>query len=122
MFDGKLRRYSCKTKDKTVAQEVAAALNADVVRNRFDIPVKYEKEYVFNDVWREYLSGCSVFKNTIELRICVSKYFLPVFKDKSIQSITKDQIENYQLKRKLEIITILKNGFIINGTEIPIVF
>ena len=109
MLDGKLRRYSCKTNDKTVAQEVAAALNADVVRNRFDIPVKYKKEYVFNEVWLEYLFGCSVSKKTIELRIYVSKYFLPVFKDKSIQSITKDQIENYQLKRKIELLSGPKN-------------
>ena len=52
--DNILYQYSCKTKDKNVAQEVAVALNADVIRKKFDIPQKYKKEYVFNEVWQEY--------------------------------------------------------------------
>ena len=44
MLDGKLRRYSCKTNDKNVAQEVVAALNADIARNRFDVPVRNKVE------------------------------------------------------------------------------
>ena len=109
MFDGKLRRYSCKTKDKTVAQEVAAALNADVVRNRFDIPVKYKKEYVFNDVWREYINSDMSSKSNIENKKFLSVHFLPALKNKDIKNITVQDIENYRLKRKFEIMGLPKN-------------
>ena len=56
-IDNILHRYSCKTKDKSVAGEVAAALNAEVVRKKFDIPQKYKKTYIFEDVYKEYLAS-----------------------------------------------------------------
>ena len=81
MLDGKLRRYSCKTNDKTVAQEVAAALNADVVRNRFDVPVKYKKECIFCDIWLEYIRFTNI--TITEYKSDRSKHFLPVFDKKT---------------------------------------
>ena len=112
MLDGKLHRYSCKTNDKTVAQEVAAALNADVVRNRFDIPVKYKKEYVFNNVWLEYISSAKGNNANItigEYKLDRSKHFLPIFGNKNITDITVQDVENYKLHRKIETMSMPKN-------------
>ncbi len=109
MFNGKLRRYSCKTKDKDVAQEVAAALNADVVRNRFDIPLKYKKEYVFNEVWREYIQADMSSRGQKENKFYSAKHFLSVLGNKNTKDINILDIENYRLKRKLEILSMPKN-------------
>ncbi|MDA8273578.1 MAG: site-specific integrase [Deltaproteobacteria bacterium] len=106
--DNILHQYSCKTKDKNVAAEVAAALNADVVRKKFDIPQKYKKEYIFNEVWGEYIKSQTTLKKTIESKINASKHFSPFFA-KPIQSISTDMLENYKFKRKLEMISMPKN-------------
>ena len=108
MLDGKLRRYSCKTNDKTVAQEVAAALNADVVRNRFDVPVKYKKECIFCDIWLEYIRFTNI--TITEYKSDRSKHFLPVFGKKNISDITDKDIENYKLHRKIETMAMPKNA------------
>ncbi|MHB1681041.1 MAG: hypothetical protein ACYCTB_11145 [bacterium] len=67
--DKKVYRYSCKTKDKALAREVATAINADAVRNKFDIPAKYKAEKTFSNVWEEYLkinsSNAAKWKNYI---------------------------------------------------------
>ena len=42
--DKKRYQYSCKTKDKDVAEEVASAMHADIIRNRFNIPAKNKVE------------------------------------------------------------------------------
>ena len=40
-IDNKLYQYSCKTKEKEIAKEIASAIYADTIRNRFNLPVKY---------------------------------------------------------------------------------
>jgi hypothetical protein len=55
--DKKHYQYSCKTRDKIVAQKVAAAINADTIRNKFNIQAKYKPENIFLSVWKEYLKN-----------------------------------------------------------------
>jgi integrase len=107
--DNILYQYSCKTKDKNVAQEVAVALNADVIRKKFDIPQKYKKEYVFNEVWQEYNQADMSSPGQKENKFYSAKHFLPAFANKNIKDINISDIENYQLKRKLEILSMPKN-------------
>ena len=47
--------------------------------------------------------------SSIERKVFAAKHFLPIFKDRPIANITKDLIENYQLKRKSEILSMPKN-------------
>jgi len=107
--DKKVYRQSCKTGDRKLAEEVASAIHADIIRSKFDIPVKFKQEKIFVSVFDEYLKFQTVSKKTIELKITASKHFLLFFKDRQITDITKEMIKNYQLQRKLEIMTAAKN-------------
>ena len=105
------RRYqlSCKTKDKKLAEEIAAALQADVIRKKFDIPTKYKIEKTFKAVWDEYIKSQTVRKKTVEIRLTAAKHFLPAFENKNIKDLIIADIKNYQLRRKLEILSMPKN-------------
>ena len=107
--DNKLYQYSCKTKDKNIAQEIAAAIYADTIRSRFNIPAKNKAVYIFKEVFEEYIKNQIVSPASKKLRIYMSKHFLPVFADKAAKIITADLIETYRLKRKLEIAALPKN-------------
>ena len=63
-LDKKRYQYSCKTQDKEVAEEVASAIHADTIRNRFNIPVKNKAELLFKNIYQEYLN---VISNIIQL-------------------------------------------------------
>ena len=108
MIDGKRYRGSTKTTDKKLAQSIADTIKADIIRKKHSLPSAIN--YKFEDVWDNYAASLAVSKNTLDLRVHLSKHFLPVFKNKSIQSITTDQIENYQFKRRLEVINLPKNA------------
>ena len=107
MLDGKRYKGSCHTDDKKLAQNIADTIKADVIRKKHSLPGMIN--YRFEDVWKVYLSSLLTTEVTRELRIYAAKHFLSFLKDKPIQSITRDQIENYQLKRKMEIISLSKN-------------
>jgi integrase len=106
-IDGKRYRGSCKTDDKKLAENIADTIKADILRNKHSLPslIKYQ----FKDLWELYILSQTTAKGTQELRIATSKHFLPIFQNKSIQNITTDLIENYQLKRKLETLSLPKN-------------
>ena len=107
MLDGKRYKGSCHTDDKKLAQNIADTIKADVIRKKHSLPSAIN--YKFEDVWKAYLSSqLSGIKNN-ERKIIAAKHFLSFLKDKPIQSITTDQIENYQLKRKMELLSIPKN-------------
>ncbi len=105
------KRYqmSTKTKDKKLAEEIAAALQADAVRNKFNIPQKYNKNYLFKEVFKQYLKNQNVSKKTIEIRIVAANHFLPVLNNSDIKNISVAYIEKYQLKRKIEVLSMPKN-------------
>ena len=109
IIDNKLYQYSCKTKDKAVAQEIAAAIYADTIRSRFNIPAKNKPVYIFQETYKKYLESLSNTKKTIENKNIAFKHFIQAFKDKNITNITVNDIKTYQLQRKLEIMAISKN-------------
>ena len=108
MIDNKRYRGSTKTTDKKLAQTIADTIKADIIRKKHNLPSAIN--YNFGDVWESYITSLAVSKKTLDVKIIASKHFLPVFKNKSLQSIGVYQIENYQLKRKLEIISLPKNA------------
>ena len=103
--DNKLYQYSCKTKDKSVAQEVAAALHADVIRQEFDIPKKYQSKKEFAEIFKDYLKVA----NSSETKGFLSKHFLQFFNNKNLKDIGVSDIKNYQFQRKLEVLNLPKN-------------
>ena len=107
MIDGKRYRGSTKTGDKKLAQSIADTIKADIIRKKHNLPSTIN--YNLGDVWDNYATSLAVSKKTLDVRITASKHFLPIFKNKKIAEINKDQIENYQLKRKLEVISLAKN-------------
>ena len=109
IVDNKRYQLSCKTKDKKLAEEVAAALHADVVRNKFNIPQKYKSEKIFVSAFEEYLKITDNSEKTFKSKKDASKHFLPIFKDKNITGITINDIKTYQLQRRLEIMSLHKN-------------
>ncbi|MDA8299761.1 MAG: site-specific integrase [Deltaproteobacteria bacterium] len=110
IVDKKRYQLSTKTKDKALAGEIAAALQADVIRQRFYIPQKYKKEYKFEDVLNDYFKSQTTSFRTKDRRIIASKHFLPMFKNKIISSISQIDIENYMLQRKRGTVELPKNA------------
>ena len=105
--DKKRYQYSCKTKDKDVAEEVASAIHTDIIRNRFNIPVRNRADRIFGEVWQEYLIKLQ--GKADDRKRIASNHFLPAFGNKELNSIATPDIKNYQLERKLEILTLSKN-------------
>ena len=103
------KRYqmSTKTKDKKLAEEVAASLQADVVRNKFNIPAKYKAEKVFSEIWEEYIKSLNNTPRNIKNKELVYKHI--TFYNKNISEILQSDIKAYQLQRKLEVISSEKN-------------
>ena len=106
-IEGNEYRGSTKTDNKKLAQQIANTIEADLVRKKFSVPVK--NNYIFLTAWEQYISSLSVNNKTKELRIYLSKHFLPDFKGKQISDITQSDIKEYQLKRKIEIMAMPKN-------------
>ncbi len=69
VVDKKRHQYSCKTKDKDVAEEVASAIHADIIRNRFNIQPQYKVKCAFKEIWREYLNGLSNAHGVLSLKL-----------------------------------------------------
>ncbi len=100
-------RGSTKTDNKKLAQQIANTIETDLVRKKFSMPTK--SNYTFLSIWEQYIKSQAVSQKTIDVRINSSKHFLPIFKTKNIQAITQSDIKDYQLKRKLEILSMPKN-------------
>ena len=108
--DKKRYQYSCKTQDKDIAEEVASAMHADTIRNRFNIPAKNKAELFFKDIYQEYLKVISNSKEwTIKKNQTCPKHFLPIFAERELKDISLLDIKNYQTLRKLETMAMPKN-------------
>ena len=106
MLNNKRYRGSCKTGDKKLAENIADTIKADILRKKHNLPSVVN--YRFKDLWDNYIEFQSPGKNK-DLKKYLSKHFLPIFQDISIQSITTDKTENYRLNRKLEVMSMKKN-------------
>ncbi|MHB1645606.1 MAG: hypothetical protein ACYCSW_03745 [bacterium] len=100
-------RGTTKTTDKKLAQNITDTIKSDILRKKHTLPSTIN--YHFIDLWELYLSVQSTGIKNHERKIIAAKHFLPFFENKSIQSISKDNIETYPLKRKLELLALPKN-------------
>ncbi|MCL4542905.1 MAG: hypothetical protein M1458_04060 [Deltaproteobacteria bacterium] len=74
-LDSKHYQYSCKTKDKETGQEIASAIHSDIVRNRFNLPIKNAGKYIFRDIFKEYIENQNVSIKTKEIRTTAANHF-----------------------------------------------
>jgi integrase len=104
MIDGKRYKGSTRTVDKKLAEHIADTIKADILRKKHDLPTNIS--YNFIDAYNSYIEnkGLKIRERT------ASKHFLPVFQNMTLGKITFDTVENYQLKRKLEITSLEKNA------------
>ncbi len=108
MINGKLYQHSCRTQDKTVANEIATAIYTDTLRNQFNLPTRNKSVYIFKKVFIEYIKQQQKGKN-LDRKIIAANHFLPIFENKELNNIVQVDIKNYQLQRKLEIMNLPKN-------------
>ncbi len=106
-LDGLRYRGSTKTDNKKLAQQIANTIEADLVRKKFSMPVK--NNYTFSTAWEQYKKSLTNISRTIKNKEFAANHFLPVFKDKNISEITQSDIKEYQLKRRLEVLSLPKN-------------
>ena len=106
-LEGRQYQGSTKTGDKKLAQHIANTVEADLVRNKFNLPVK--NNYTFFTAWGQYIKSLTNGKETIKNKQFAANHFLLVFKDKNIAAITQLEIKEYQLKRRLEVLSLPKN-------------
>jgi integrase len=110
MIDGVRYKGTTKTTEKNLAEKIASTIKTDILRQKHDLPtaVKYN-DNIFSEVWEEYLKAQITGKGTQQVKKWISIHFLPAFQDKSIKSISNLDMENYQLKRRIEIMNMPKN-------------
>ena len=105
-YNGKKYQGSTKTTDKQSAKLIAEAKQTDIAREYNKIPVLNKNIGNFSTLWQGYLklqANLDVRKRT------AANHFLPVFGNKGLNNISMPNIKNYQLERKLEIMTLGKN-------------
>jgi len=108
-FNGKRYRGSTKTTDKKTAQQIANSIETDISRQKHGLPVLNNNKNIFENVFNEYLNNLTCSESTKNRDISSSKNFMPIFDGKEISQINAIDIKNYQLKRKLEILSMSKN-------------
>jgi integrase len=106
-LEGNEYRGSTKTDNKKLAQQIANTIEADLVRKKFSMPVK--NNYTFSTAWEQYKKSLTNINRTIKNKEFAANHFLPVFKDKNISEITQSDIKEYQIKRRLEVLSLPKN-------------
>ncbi len=106
-IEGNEYRGSTKTNNKKLAQQIANTIEADLVRKKFSMPVK--NNYIFLTAWEQYKRSLTNINRTIKNKEFAANHFLPVFKDKNISEITQSDIKEYQIKRRLEVLSLPKN-------------
>ena len=110
-YSGKKYQGSTKTTDKPSAKLIAEAKQTDIAREKNDLPALKKTIVSFTTLWQKYLNN-SVLNNekiTIKRKKIAGKHFLPYFLNKNIKDIAAIDIKNYQLQRKLEIMSMSKN-------------
>ena len=108
-IDGKHYQGSCRTKDKKNAEQIASAIQTDIAREKTGLKTLIKRLLPFENVFYEYLKNLNVSKKTVEVRITALKHLINIFGKKNVSEISQNDIKNYQLQRKLEIMNMPKN-------------
>jgi integrase len=107
-YNGKKYQGSTKTTDKQSAKLIAEAKQTDIAREKNALPALKKTVVNFPTAWEKYIKSLPNSKETITNKICAYAHFKP-FYNKNLIDITMQDIEHYQLQRKLELIELPKN-------------
>ncbi len=108
-YQGKKYQGSTKTTDKKSAELIAKSIETDIAREKYDLPTLKKTVVNFTTAWNNYIKILSNSKETINNKLFAYAHFAP-FKNKPITDIAIQNIEYYQLQRKLEVINLPKNA------------
>ena len=107
-YNGKKYQGSTKTTDKQSAKLIAEAKQTDIAREKNALPALKKTVVNFPTAWEKYIKSLPNNKETIKNKIFAYAHFKP-FYNKNLIDITMQDIEHYQLQRKLELIELPKN-------------
>jgi integrase len=105
VHDGKRYVKSLKTKSKSVAKELERKFRVEVESGKLEL--RQQQKLIkakFNLVLTEYLETESIHKKSHRRDKVSSKHLLRFFGKKTLIGITPDDISNFKLKRKAELI------------------
>ena len=109
VFEGKRYRRSCKTIDRKLAEQIEISVKNDIIKRENRLPTNRNKSLLFWTAWENYLKNNGNSEKAIERKNIAAMHFLPFFKDKTLSAIVPLDIKNYQLERKLELMSLEKN-------------
>ena len=109
VFEAKRYRRSCKTTDRKLAEQIEISVKNDIIKRENHLPTDKNKHLLFSTAWENYLKNNGNSEKAIERKIIAAGHFLPFFKDKTLSVVIPLDIKNYQLERKLEIMSLEKN-------------
>jgi len=107
-YNGKKYQGSTKTTDKQSAKLIAEAKQTDIAREKNALPALKKTVVNFPTAWEKYIKSLPNSKETIKNKIFAYAHFKQ-FYSKNLVDITTQDIEHYQLQRKLELIDLPKN-------------
>ena len=108
-INGKWEKHSAETTDKTTAIQIMRAVETDLARQKHGLSTFHKNVYSFTGLWGEYIKSIVADPSALTRKKTASNHFLPFFKNKNIDEITKSDIRAYQTERKLELMTLEKN-------------
>ena len=109
VFEGKRYRRSCKTIDRKLAEQIEISVKNDIIKMENLLPTNKNKSILLWTAWENYLKNNGNSEKAIERKNIAAMHFLPFFKDKTLSAIVPLDIKNYQLERKLELMSLEKN-------------
>ena len=109
VYEGKRYWKSCRTTDKKLAEQIEISVKNDIIKKEHNLPTNRNKNLLFKVAWENYLKSNGNSEKAIERKIIAARHFLPFFKDKTLPAVMPLDIKNYQLERKLELLSLEKN-------------
>ncbi len=122
VHDGKRYVKSLKTKSKSVAKELERKFRVEVESGKLELKQRQKLiKAKFFLVLTEYLETESIHKKSHRRDTAASKHLLRFFCKKSLTGITPNDISNFKLKRKTEVIAKKqKRDENISGSEVSL--
>ena len=108
-YEGKKYQGTTKTTDKQSAKLIAEAKQTDIAREKNDLPALKKTVVNFTTAWEKYIKSLPNGKETVKNKLFAYAHFKP-FWNRNIAEITIQDLEHYQLQRKLELIEMPKNA------------
>ena len=100
-LDGKKKFKSTKTTDKRLAEKIAKKIEADIIMDKFGLPINTGKKNTLKDFIEKYLEYSKANKapGTYEIDKYALNLFLDTIGDKNLKNITVLDCEKFKIER-----------------------